>query len=623
MSTVGITSRERFVSCRKSFRADPLTMYSIDSIFNHEFSMPSFYKLIFAEFNLDLDRIYDDCEEKRVSFDQTVETLSNKLFGLSKPYVKNRLIYNYFHDLGLELMSLTNEIYARLKDYINVDDIMGNQNIVNHSDRIKEKYKQSLDLFRRTDPYSYTGVGIEDLPPILRVLNCVTNFTEGHLVLFNNLLPHLTDTFNNVIKNEYRLRVNEGDRALQRFVEISAVKQKFINENDLNKRSFGSQTFINSSFSSFNNSIENTNLYSIIPMVTAPTSGTTSTLSYLNNINTHNTITGDPLYTTLSQLDRMQNDIARNFYNPRYPKSKDRIRTNKKTPGIKRLNKSLKIISKFIPEKDLGLFLRGGEFTLDAERYRWGFRLRSRESLVKYSDNINNSSIMWDLNIYDKPTDSKLARACIVFKDSPILDNVLSTWMLLKTGKEDYILANSGMFDRGDYYRALLEPVVNEIKKKTKLEREYQQNQMLDRIGNHLEDEPRLNQELDGVILDSLNVVNGGTCSNLVSGTTLDGSRNRYQNSRRNAYLERVSIEIEIKTVIRSWLREWLFDNGMDRELYEYTTNLDVSFGEAIDYEAFQLFDVKVFDRWVKPLKWSMVGNISSIGGKKFLLNKI
>ena len=616
MSTISITSRERFVSCRKSFRADPLTMYSIDSIFNHEFSMPSFYKLVFAEFNLDLDRIYDDCEEKRVPFDETVETLSNKLFSLSKPNVKNRLIYNYFHDLGLELMGLTNEIYDRLKDYINVDDLMGNQNIVNHSDRIKDKYKQSLDLFRRTDPYSYTGVGIEDLPRILRVLNCVTNFTEGHLILFNNLLPHLTDTFNNVIKNEYRIRVNEGDRALQRFIEISAVKQKFINENDLNKRSFGSKTFINSSFNSFNTSCYEVS--SVIPSITTPTQSSSSTLSYLNtSINTFNTITGDPLYTTLSQLDRMQNDLSRSLYNPKYPKSKDRPRTNKKTPGIKRLNKSLKVISKFIPERDLGLFLRGGEFTLDADRYRWGFRLRSRESLVKYSDNINNFSIMWDLNIYDKPTDSKLARACIVFKDSPILDNVLSIWMLLKTGKEDYILANSGLFDRGDYYKTLLEPVVNEIKKKTKLEKEYQQNQMFDRIGNHLEDEPRLNQEIDGVILNS---VNGGTCSNI---TTLDGSRNRYQNSRRNAYLERVSIEVEIKSVIRNWLREWLFDNGMDRELYEYTTNLDVSFGEAIDYEAFQLFDVKVFDKWVKPLKWSIVGNIGNIGGKKFLLNKI
>ena len=618
MSTVSITSRERFVSCRKSFRADPLTMYSIDSIFNHEFSMPSFYKLVFAEFNLDLDRIYDDCEEKRVSFDQTVETLSNKLFSLSKPNVKNRLIYNYFHDLGLELMSLTNEIYARLKDYINVDDIMGDQNIVNHSDRIKDKYKQSLDLFRRTDPYSYTGVGMEDLPSILRVLSCITNFTEGHLVLFNNLLPHLTDTFNNVIKNEYRLRVIEGDRALQRFIEISEVKQKFINESDLNKRSFGSQTFINSSFNSFNTNLCY-EISSTIPSITTLTQSSSSTLSYLNtSINTVNAITGDPLYMTLSQLDRMQNDIARNFYNPKYPKSKDRIRTNKKTPGIKRLNKSLKVISKFIPEKDLGLFLRGGEFTLDADRYRWGFRLRSRESLVKYSNIINNFSIMWDLNIYDKPTDSKLARACIVFKDSPILDNVLSIWMLLKTGKEDYILANSGLFDRGDYYKTLLEPVVNEIKKKTKLERDYQNNQRLDRIGNHLEDEPRLNQELDGVILDS---VNGGTCRNLIVNDTLDGSRNRFENSRRNAYLERVSIEIEIKSVIRNWLREWLFDNGMDRDLYEYTTNLDVSFGEAIDYEAFQLFDVKVFDKWVKPLKWSIINSIG--GNKKFLLNKI
>ena len=33
--------------------------------------------------------------------------------------------------------------------------------------------------------------------------------------------------------------------------------------------------------------------------------------------------------------------------------------------------------------------------------------------------------------------------------------------------------------------------------------------------------------------------------------------------------------------------------------------NLDVSFEEAIDYEAFQLFDVKVFDKWVKPFKWN------------------
>ena len=44
--------------------------------------------------------------------------------------------------------------------------------------------------------------------------------------------------------------------------------------------------------------------------------------------------------------------------------------------------------------------------------------------------------------------------------------------------------------------------------------------------------------------------------------------------------------------------------NGFDRTLYDYTTNLDVSFGEAVDYEAFSLFNITCFDYLVKPLTW-------------------
>lgn len=34
--------------------------------------------------------------------------------------------------------------------------------------------------------------------------------------------------------------------------------------------------------------------------------------------------------------------------------------------------------------------------------------------------------------------------------------------------------------------------------------------------------------------------------------------------------------------------------------------NSDVSWGEAIDYEAFQLFNVNDFNHYVRPLVWSM-----------------
>ena len=61
---------------REGFLADPMTMYSVDYIFKESFSMSMFHKLVFGEYNIDLDYIYDKCEESNTRFDITLRKLS-------------------------------------------------------------------------------------------------------------------------------------------------------------------------------------------------------------------------------------------------------------------------------------------------------------------------------------------------------------------------------------------------------------------------------------------------------------------------------------------------------------------------------------------------------------------
>ena len=241
---------------------------------------------------------------------------------------------------------------------------------------------------------------------------------------------------------------------------------------------------------------------------------------------------------------------------------------SKKTPGVRIMNKSLKVIRKFFSTSDFSDFLKCMEITVKGELFDYGFKLRQRKDLITYSKRIDNFSINWDLNIYTK-LGEKICRSCVTFKGSPILDQVLTAYLLIKANKEKEILINSGFFDKEyPYFSEILEPLVKSLKEE--------------------------NNKNSGSFNFNLNY----------DQNNLTVNNDRYSNLRRNRYLENILQQAEIKTSINNWIRDYLFTNGFDRTLYEYTTNLDVSFGEAVSYEAFNLFNINCFDHLVKPLKW-------------------
>lgn len=519
---------------REGFLADPMTMYSVDYIFKESFSMSMFHKLVFGEYNIDLDYIYDKCEESNTRFDITLRKLSDLLYENSSPFVKNKLIYKYFHELGLELRDLGYKVSDFLKEISNINESsIENLSSTQLTNRIKNENKTILDRYgygELTDEYMNT--------PDFKLLRIIDDFLFNHLEIYHKIKGDLTETFNNVIKNTYRKRLAKSKDIFRTF--LSSTEENYTNNF---------------------NQISTTSTAHTYNLISTPTTST-STQMYRTYLRSNRSNGGVQSVQYNTDLGNLINDQP--YHSSIKLKSKPEV-INKKTPGVKILNKSLKIIRKFFSARDLDEFLKCIEITVPGERFIWGFKLRNRKDLITYSKSMSNFSISYDLNIYTK-SGEKIARSCIVYKHSPILDQVLSTYLLLKAGKEDEILINSGFFDKDEVlFPKLMEPLIKSLK-----EKDFDKKSEIDR--NLIDD-------------------------------TLDGS-GRFQNLRRNRYFQHISSQVEIKNNITNWIKDYLILKGFDRTLYEYTTNLDVSFGEAVDYEAFNLFNINVFDHLVKPLIW-------------------
>ena len=512
---------------REGFLADQMTMYSLNYIFQESFELSgTFVKMVLGNNKVDIDRIYDWCELNHVSLTNTLRKAANTLYNKSSPYQKTIYFYKFIHDLGLELRDLVSAVYNLLSD-----ELMHSRTDLTY-ENIIWAYMDKLD--------EYTGLdGFTQSEHNLKIIDLFGMNTKDEL---KRLSGSVHDTFNNVIKNQYRVRLQEGMDALNNlrsgYVDMPAVWTGTI----------GTSSLITSTY------LPQTITYNIGTPGTGSSYMNTYTSSLANEISSVR-------YLVDGWEDLLHPNIGTQIRTTMLPtpnkKTLKKEKLNKNTPGVRRLNKSLKVFRKYVPANLATNFLRCLEITIPGKTFNWSLRLKSRKDLVTYSEYLNNAAISYDLYVMTK-NNIKISRCCIVFNGCPILDEVLATYMMIKTGRELDILNGSGFFDKDKtLFDMFIDPLLNK-------------------------EEPPTN-----------------AISDLINSYTLDGSNpNRLQP-------EQIRHPAEIKSRIRSWLVSYL-SRYIPDDIMEYTTNLDVSWGEAVDYEVFQLFNVNDFNHYVRPLTWSI-----------------
>jgi len=125
--------------------------------------------------------------------------------------------------------------------------------------------------------------------------------------------------------------------------------------------------------------------------------------------------------------------------------------SKKEDKKVKRIfNKSLDVLNKFLGVSKSKSFISGDGFKLEGNLYNYKLK-KLHNCLLEATKNINNNSIQYSLELYSKDNNF-LSNLCVTFPGSPILDQVLSVYLMIEANQEEELLKSSNFYNRKEEF---------------------------------------------------------------------------------------------------------------------------------------------------------------------------
>ena len=480
-------------------RVSPESSYILDHYVYETFVMNDLIYIIAEDHNLDVDKLMDLCNENDVHIVRAVDDIIENYCKKMNVYDRSKLFYRYLHRHKETLVAL---IRTLSDNYLEDHEIIES-----------EEFQNYIHTFKTT---------------------------------FNKLKLGVNFSFNEIIETEYKRLQISNDKALKA-LEI----QRWYNMRSIGGSSYGSE------YENHVNYYYNSTGYNMIHSITTTNSG--SYIDYNRSAaSTYNSYTdgweslidmshyrrlAHAQERRLAEITASNRNTNRNTYRTFLESTtSNQIVSEKRflakphkdlTPEVRnRLRKSFKGLTRFLRKDEYeDLFNRND---LVVEGINWNFRIyfNSKKDIITYTKNMDNYSIPYKLELLTK-SGERLCDICIVYPGCPILDEILSTLLLIKSGQEDVIIDNGNHLNKSVLYKNL-------IKDKNEF-----------------------------VI-------------------TNDGLAHRA-----NSYIRVKELVWDgLRTILNVDELSYIFDN-------------DLTWEEIVGYPAFNLFDVKVFDSYVRKLNWA------------------
>lgn len=369
-----------------------------------EFTMfEPFIMTVAKEYDLNIDGISDYCVENRISFPRKMIEIVDYLYKNSNIYNKTKFFYQTIHESKYMFEYIINKINENLLEMIGNFDYQttGDNGI--------------LDILNNMEN--------------LETFDYYLNFEDCYKKIYNKISGNIYFTLDEINKNEY-------------------TKRKLAIEDII---VYNTRNINGSTDTLYYNTRDNTQLNLHRTIGTGFSFGNTlidSDSITRNNIRTSfNTINN---VTQTEYLNRSDFGTLFNTYqNQKINVTPKVVPKKSKTKEYSVLKKSLKGITKFISYADINTILGEG---LIISGKKFNFRIKAnKKDLLRYSKIQDNNSISYDLELLDK-SNSKICKICIVYKDCPILDEILTVYLSIKTGNEDKIIEIGNHFSRTDLY---------------------------------------------------------------------------------------------------------------------------------------------------------------------------
>jgi len=148
-----------------------------------------------------------------------------------------------------------------------------------------------------------------------------------------------------------------------------------------------------------------------------------------------------------------ENDLTRKQDRRSFIAKKLNIKKSKEEGYAKKaIKRGLKLLANFIPTEDINLFTSNDGFLVEANLFNYRFR-KGHTSIISHTLNPVSYHIPYDLIVLNKDN-VELANMCMYFDETPMIDQIVSTILYIKSGNEKEILSTGNFYNkRPEFYK--------------------------------------------------------------------------------------------------------------------------------------------------------------------------
>ena len=459
-------------------------------------------------------------------------------WNLSSRLEKTKIFYKFVNSIESEIRDLFIELPAWYRDNkIKLDKRKNILTLINDLTKVAKDINKRADF--RADGFINTSISnFEGM--MKRILKKLRTYSK-----------HCYYKLDKIMRLEYAEHMRGGLVSMNSFT-TNTINTSVGWTNSTVSTITGSSTY--STYSDSSNSIR------------LITDGTTQNLSYtvtegtgVSNIAVNGSYVGQSSYE-FSQIP---------FSPPKIDYKKEK-KERKQTRNI--IKKSINGLKKFVPYNNIKSFINGAGFEVIGHKYKWVISKKEHYTVEKYSKILNSIHIPYELKLYSKENEF-LADLCVTFSGCPILDQILSTVLHIKSGDEDGLLENCNFYNPSEEGLRLKKSI-----------RGGEDSSSNTGTGFNLSD--------TGIISTTASVINNNTVTSTVS--LIDHSMTRILKKN----YDKEKIHKKNVAHVKKGLNE-IFKKLFGPELFEFILNKPVSWDELNDYYMMEDYNYDVLDSFV------------------------
>lgn len=122
-----------------------------------------------------------------------------------------------------------------------------------------------------------------------------------------------------------------------------------------------------------------------------------------------------------------------------------------KKKARKSITRAVELFGKFFNQKDIDGFIKGYEYIVEGDKFNYRLTKGDRTNILHHTLNPSSIHIPYDLEITTK-NNVVLAKACYLFENTPIIDQIIAFTMMIKSGNELEFIEKANLFQKSNDY---------------------------------------------------------------------------------------------------------------------------------------------------------------------------